>query len=626
MLKITNLLGVVKSRCSILKKNITNQFKYVSNKVYNIFKLQHKPGEVDSVLNPVVEPPSIPKQTILAPLLVNAARSTTNMVGTSVIIPQEVERKPSLYQERYKVLVQYYSKLILLRSLDPQEEQEINPQEILKKILSHLEDLDTLVYHWGANRLPNESQVANTLYNDIKERLEQTQLAFRTKLLTLTYSKEKQENDVTNLQNELEVLRSNAGQTQAHNAKKISECLTTIGNLTQEVINLKQKNLEAQTSLTFVGTTDNNNNTSQTTLLEEIKTLEQTGANLAVEVDDLKKKLTAANNKIREITLSLDNERALNDDHKVTINKLVTEKTGLEYQLNDMIAQIQTKQVDESTKEMESTMSKLSDITKTNDPKHIIIQVNKTVDITSKRFVTLLDYKQQVLRKYLNFYRELIDKYTVVVELQPKLHLLEEEVAKHKDAVDLLSKTSPTNEHQIFEAKKQLTRQSHLYRGSKEKLDKTLKEIALLKERIESLPTDVILEQATDQFVQQLIDIRHALQQVMPDDLAQRLEQHTKRIEELTIKPSSKLTKPSVAATPEGSLQKPSTLTRSVSSTNITSAASQPFVSARVPLSTRNIVFAAAAINPNQSSRSLPSTPDTPRLTTSTSVVGETID
>lgn len=160
-----------------------------------------------------------------------------------------------------------------------------------------------------------------------------------------------------------------------------------------------------------------------------------------------------------------------------------------------------------------------------------------------------------------------------------------------------------------------LTKIKHSYKGNSDKLAKTLKEITVLKEHIYTLPTDLELEEATDQFVQQ----------VMPDDLSKRLDIHTKRMEELTIiKPSSKLTKPSVAATPEGSLQRPSTMTRSASSTNITTAVSQQFTSPKVSLTgTHNLV--SAAINSSQpltASRSLPTSPKTPRV----AVMIETVD
>ena len=42
----TNLLRVVKSRCSIFKKNIIKQYHGVSNKYYSLFKRHTKPDVV----------------------------------------------------------------------------------------------------------------------------------------------------------------------------------------------------------------------------------------------------------------------------------------------------------------------------------------------------------------------------------------------------------------------------------------------------------------------------------------------------------------------------------------------------------------------------------------------------
>lgn len=64
--KFTNLLGVVKSRCSIFKKILINQFHGVSNKFYSLFRRHPKP-DVWWYLNLLILLRLLPSFSVAAP-------------------------------------------------------------------------------------------------------------------------------------------------------------------------------------------------------------------------------------------------------------------------------------------------------------------------------------------------------------------------------------------------------------------------------------------------------------------------------------------------------------------------------------------------------------------------------
>jgi hypothetical protein len=393
--KVTNLLGAVKSRYSIFKQNITNQFKYVSNKIYNIFKLQHEPG-VDSVLN-LVNPTNIPKPTTIAPLLVNTDRSTTNnMVDASVTMPQQVisesVRKPSPYEKRYNELLGYYHRYKIIQFLDLREGEDVNPMEIYTKTQVYLKELETVVTNWSLNSISNDIQPALNLCIKLKEDIAQTQFSFQKQLIALQHLKAKENNELINLRSEVQALRDSVGETHVYNATKIVEYQKTITDLKDQLSNAKQQLLEEQARATYLSTTTGNKNSQVSELQDEISALHITGRTLTMEIEDFKALLAKAEQESKETRIALENARAINDEQTLTIKMLHTQKTSLEYEVNSLIAQVQQKQDYQSHKEMEAMMAELSDTIHTDDSNRLIPQLNKTLDITSKRFITLLNY------------------------------------------------------------------------------------------------------------------------------------------------------------------------------------------------------------------------------------------